>query len=187
MTLLPADINDLASAAQAIVTTISILVGGTWIYGRFVREQEGLAHIESAADIVVLGKQAGYWIVEIAAILENKGKVQIWIENLGFDLNAIYATDPVDTSDLWGGQVNFPNSIAKGKFRPDRFRSFFIGPGVTARYSWVARVPESATYVGLHCTFDYRDREGASHSMEKNIRLAQSGVGTSTAPDAQGN
>jgi hypothetical protein len=166
-----AEFNDFASAIQAIVASASLIVGGYWVYARFVRQQERFAHIESDADIVVLGRQGGYWIVEIAALLQNKGKVQLEVKDLGFDLNAITDVDDIETDPRWGGQVHFPHNIAKGTFLPEKYSHFFIGPGISARYSWIASVPEAATFLSLHCFFLYADGRAAGHSMEKNVRL----------------
>jgi len=121
---------------------------------------------------VAFWKDVASWIVELMAILNNKGKVQHKIETFGFELSAIYSDEPIEVSESWQGQVDFPHLIEKRSYVPKGPRRyFFIGPSVTARYSYVARVPRDATFLILHCTFVYFDRPGSSHPMEKTVRV----------------
>jgi hypothetical protein len=136
------DIKDLAAAFQSIATPIGLLVAGIWAYRKYVLEESKYPHIQTSADIKFISRQEGHWICELAAILENKGKVQHRIYDLEFDLNALFEDDAVQTSTEWGGQALFPHEIAKGSFKPRGFSYFVIGPGVTARYSYVARPKE---------------------------------------------
>jgi hypothetical protein len=154
-----------------VVTPLGLIVGGIWAYRRYVVEESNFSHIETSADISFVGQQGDFWIVELLAILNNKGRVQHKIERFAFDLNAIYSGEPIDVSKKWGGQVNFEHGIVEGSFIPKSDQFFIIGPAVTAKYSYVARVPALATHLILHCWFDYVDRPGFSHSMEKTVRV----------------
>jgi hypothetical protein len=166
-----ADCKDIAAIFQSTITPVALIVGGIWAYRRYVIEAKNLAHIETSADIIFVGQQGDFWIVELLAILNNRGNVQHKIEKFAFDLNAIFSDDPIEVSEKWGGQLNFPHEIARGSFLPESFRYFFVGPSVTAKYSYVARVPKSATHLILHCRFDYVDRPRSSHTMEKTVRV----------------
>ena len=81
------DFNNVASAIASMATTISLAVGGFWIYRRYIREEEKYPHIESSAEIEFVGKQGDFWIVELIGTLENKGKVQHKISR--FDLISV--------------------------------------------------------------------------------------------------
>lgn len=163
--------KDLASIFQSLVTPIGLIVAGVWAYRRYVLEDSKYPHIETSAEIEFIGRQGDFWIVELKAILINKGRVQHKIEKFGFDLNAIYSRSRVDTSDDWGGQVDFPHKEAEGSFLPQSFKYFVIGPSVTAKYSYVAKVPKIASFLILHCWFDYCDDRGFSHTMEKTVAV----------------
>jgi hypothetical protein len=165
------EFHDFAGAWQAWLTCASIIIGGGWVYLRFIRQEEKFPHIESAAEIKLIGRQGGIWVAEIVAVLENKGKVPHRVATFTFDFNAIHASDVIQTSPQWRGQVDFSHKIAQGSFLPPDTAFFFIGPGVKARYSWIAKVPGEATMLNLHCTFQYMDRQQASHTMETSISL----------------
>ncbi|WP_426524157.1 hypothetical protein [Bradyrhizobium sp. McL0615] len=184
--MLLADWKNLAAIFQSIVTPLALVIGGWWAYRRYIVEESNFPHIETSAEISLIGQQGDFWIVELVAVLNNKGKVQHKIEKFAFDLNALYENDPIDVSKKWAGQINFPHEIAKGSFIPKSFQYFVVGPSVTARYSYIARVPASATYLILHCSFDYADGRGFSHTMEKTIQVpAHVARPSPTAPGAE--
>jgi hypothetical protein len=167
--------KDLASIIQSIGAPLALIVGGLWAYRRYVVEESRFPHIETSAEINFIGLHGDYWLVELRAILYNKGRVQHKIEKFGFDLNALFLGDDIELSSEWGGQVDFPHELAKGSFLPESFSYFVIGPSVTAKYSFVTRVPVKATNVILHCWFDYSDGRGYSHTMEAVARVPVEG------------
>jgi hypothetical protein len=176
------DWKDIAGIFQSTATSppavlvagfcLAVIVGGLLAYRRYRAKQNSYAHIETSAEISFLGQQDNYWIVELRVILNNKGKAQHKIHKFRFDLNAIGADDPIDASKKGGGRVNFGNEIAKGSFVPRGYAYCVIGPAVTATYTYVARVPEWATFLILHCRFDYNP--GFSHWMEKAVQVPRS-------------
>jgi hypothetical protein len=175
------DWKDIAGIFQSTATPpavlvaglcLAVIVGGLLAYRRYRAKQNSYAHIETSAEISFLGQQDNFWIVELRVILNNKGKAQHKIHKFRFDLNAIGADDPIDASKKGGGRVNFGNEIAKGSFVPRGYAYCVIGPAVTATYTYVARVPEWATFLLLHCRFDYNP--GFSHWMEKAVQVPRS-------------
>lgn len=161
-----------ATITQAMVTALALIVGGWWTYRRFVRKLEDYAHIETSAEIEVIGRHGDNWIVEVRAVLSNKGQVENKIAGLSFDLVALNHDDPLTRDpELWNGQVSFPHSIAEGTFLRADLRFFSLGPGITAKYSHVTSVSTKAAFLMLHCWFDYIDGRNLHHSMERTVRL----------------
>jgi hypothetical protein len=79
--------NHLAGAIESIATLAALIVGGYWTYTRFIKQRENFAFIEFTVDINFIGKQNAWWIVELIAYLENKGKVgsdSVWAASIGF-------------------------------------------------------------------------------------------------------
>ena len=166
-----AGFENLAGGVGSLVTAAALIAGGIWAYRKYVIHGERLAHIESSAEIEFIDFQDSFWVVELRAVLTNKGKVEHRIAEFGFNFDGLDKGDPVATSAQWGGQVDFPRSIATGSFLPNSFRFFVVGPGVTARYSYLTRVSEDIGMVMLHCRFGYLDRPGFGHSMEKTVKV----------------
>jgi hypothetical protein len=164
----------ISSIFQAIVTGLAIIVGGWWTYRKFLQQLEGYAHIETSAEIEVIGRHGSDWIVEVRAVLLNKGKVENKISRLEFDLVALHEDDPLTTNpELWNGQVCFPHEVARGTFLRSDLSFFSLGPGITAKYSHVTKVSANAKFLMLHCWFDYLDDRNLHHSMEKTIMIIE--------------
>src|SRR5215213_9429476 len=108
------EFKKLASSIQALTTALSIIVAGWWAYNRFIRQQENHPNLQFVADINLIGKQNNEWLVELIAIVENKGKVQHKMSNFTFVLDALYSSDQLISSFKWRGQINFPHEIARG-------------------------------------------------------------------------
>jgi hypothetical protein len=148
---------------------LAVVIVGLVAYRRYKARESSYAHIETSAEISFIGQQDNFWVVELKATLNNKGKVQRRVHGFRFDLNAIHADDAIDISKKWGGQVNFANEIAKGSFVPPGYAYCVVGPSVMATYSHVTRVPQWATFVILRCWFDYNP--GFSHWFEKAVQV----------------
>jgi hypothetical protein len=160
------ELKDIASAVQSFATVLSLAVGGSWVYWKFIRQRENQPNIDFTAEIKFIGQQAGWWIVELVAVVTNKGKVLHRLEKFEFDLNALGPDDPVELRAEWGNQVHFPALVAKGSFLPVGSKYFFIDPGGTARYSHVTRVSTTATFVIFHTWFQYPNDTKLHHSAE---------------------
>ncbi len=165
------EINDLTGIITSILTSLSILIGGVWVIYKFILQQERYPNINFLTDINVIGKQDGVWIIEIIALIENKGKAQHKMKDFKFDLNALFYNDKVGSSDKWGGQVNFIHPISSGSYLPKHADYFFIDPGTTAKYSYVTMVSEKVSFLILHSNFTYYNRKGYAHTAEKSIQI----------------
>lgn len=165
--------KNLAATIQSFATVISFILGGIWVYMRYIRQQERYPNIEFSADINFIGQQADWLIIELIGTIENRGKAQHKMKEFEFDLDAIYSQDPIEVSDEWGGQVNFHRPVVKGSFLPKRYSFFFIDPGVKAKYSYVARVPKEATFLIFHCWFKYSDGRNFGHTAEKTVNISK--------------
>src|ERR1041384_5106939 len=131
-------------------TSVALLVAAAWASFKFVRQRENHPLIDFSADIVFHKKLGNWWVVELVAFIENKGKVQHRIRDFDFDLASLSASDQVITSEEFGGQVYFPTVISKGSFRPKKYGEFFVEPGLKNKYSYITRVPVEAEIVILH-------------------------------------
>jgi len=165
------DYNELASTIQAIFTSLSIVIGGSWVFYRFVLQQERYPNINFTTDINIIGEQGAYWIVELTATIDNKGKAQHKMSKIGFDLNALFDDDPVLSDEKWGGQIDFPHRLIWGSYLPKHQAYFFVDPGTQAKYSFLTKVPLNSSYLILHSNFIYSNRKNKMHTAEKTIKV----------------
>jgi hypothetical protein len=164
------ELKDIGAFAQSVGTILSFCVVGYWAYRRYVYQEERYPHIEFSVDINFVGLQNDYWIVELIAYIENKGKVQHTMHSFEFDLSSLYSEDPVEITEKYGGQVDFPRSIQTGTFLTYS-KYFFIDPNVKAKYSYVTRVPKQASFLIFHSWFAYSDKRNVGHSAEKTVKV----------------
>jgi hypothetical protein len=162
--------KDFAATLQSFGTLIAACVGGVWAYYRFGLGQERYPHIETAADIQFIGQHGDDWIVELAAYVENKGRAQHKMVDLNFELSSINRDDALEDAEEFGGQVLFPHLLKKESLLGD-FEYFVVDAGVKAKYSYVTKVPKSASFVILHCMFNYADKRKFSHTSEKTAMV----------------
>ena len=164
----PEDVKNYAEAFQDTVVGLSALIGGGWAFYTFGLRKERYPHIETSAEINVIGRHGGWRIVEIVCILNNKGSARHTMKQIDFDIYGIEAGD--DLIERGDGQAHFPHLIKRGTIGAGY--GFFIEPSVVAKYSYVAHVPLNAEFLILHCWFDYVGQK-AHHSAECTIRLPE--------------
>jgi hypothetical protein len=175
----PENFNHVAGAIESLATAVALGVGAYWTYTRFIKQREDFAFIEFTVDMDFVGRQDGSWIVELVAYLENKGKVQHRFSDLSFDLAALFRHDQLrSNNELYGGQAIFPHEIARRPWIPAG--NYFIEPGLKNKHSYVARVPEEATFLMLHGRFTY-ENQPASHTAERTLAVP-AGLGHQPLP-----
>ena len=167
------EFKNLSAGLQSVATAISFIIGGIWVYQRYIRQQERYPNLNFTADINVIGKQGEYWIVELIALIENKGKAQHKMERFEFDVYGVNKMDKLVDDEKFGGQVNFSHFIKKGSFLPKKWNYFFVDPGTAAKYSFLSRIPEDISFIVLHSSFVYNGRNNAGHTAEKTISLIE--------------
>lgn len=139
---------------EASVTSLAIIIGGIWALVKFKIFRENKALIDFTVNLVFHKSIGGWWIVELVAYIENKGKVQHKIQEFDFEVSSLNSQDQVNISEEFGGQVYFPNLIKKGSFLPKKNRYFFIEPGLKNKYSYITKVPDNAELVIMHSWFN---------------------------------
>ncbi|GET22712.1 hypothetical protein [Prolixibacter denitrificans] len=156
-----------ASIFKNLTTGTGIIVGGIWTYRRFYRQREHQALIDFSVDIVFHEKLGEWWIVELNAYVENKGKVQHKMNDFKFKVESLSNHDVVELNYNYGGQVNFPTTLSEGSFLPKKAEYFFIEPGLKNKYSFITRIPASQKILLMHSWFNYYGKkEKRSHIAE---------------------
>ena len=75
-----------AEIVRNLGTGIAILIGGGWAFWRFIIQRERHPKIEFTLDLHVLGNYDNTVLVELIAIVENKGLVRHSFKDFHFDL-----------------------------------------------------------------------------------------------------
>lgn len=145
------ELSNLASSGESIATIVALVMGGYWTYRKFIKQRHNFAPVDFTVDFCFLGKQDGFWIVELIANMQNKGGVTQRFTRMSFDLTALFSGDSVVEGEQYNGEVLFPHALISKSWPPKG--EWFIEPGAGERYSYVARVPETASFLMLHGRF----------------------------------
>lgn len=65
---------------------LPVLVGGAWVVWRYILNREAHPKIQFELELNILGIQAGKFLVEVVALVSNKGRVRHELRNFKFDL-----------------------------------------------------------------------------------------------------
>lgn len=111
--------KDFFSIVQSAATAIALFVGGLWAWNRYYKQRENRPLIVFSADIKFHAIKNDYWIVELIAYIENKGKVQHRVSKFDFILEALRTEEMVKLDAEHRKQVKFPFVLVESTFLPD--------------------------------------------------------------------
>jgi len=142
---------------ESIAKIGAIIVAGIWVLLIYVRNMENKPRAEFNLDIKFQKKIDKYWIVELIAEIENKGKIPQLIENFGFILKSLNENDEVRVSndEKDRKQLSFPNNLTENRFM-GLHRFFIIAPGVREKYTYVTQVPINAEIVHFKAYYEHQ-------------------------------
>lgn len=186
--------KDFFSIVQSVATVSALAIGGWWTYKKFIMQGENRPLIVFSADIEFHALKDDYWIVELIAYIENKGKVQHRVNKFDFILEGLSLQNKVELNKIHREQVDFPLVLVKNSFLPgnknnedgnsiksgDNFKAgkpidyFFIEPGLKNKYSYIARIPLSTEVVLMHTWFEYEFSKNSCHTAEVTKRVPRS-------------
>lgn len=138
---------------------------------RRLDRREDAKRLEFLVELEFIGSQGDDLIVELVALIINKGLVDHTIREFEFDLRCMrHGESATAVGEHSDGQVLFPHVLKVGRWLPAEWSSgTFIEPGLSTRYSYVTSVASSASFLLLHGRFDYGD--GRRHTAERVVAV----------------
>lgn len=159
---------DVGSKAIAFA---ALVAGAVWGVLKFLRQDEHFPRIAFEVTARFVGEHDGRTLVEVMAVLENKGVVPIRIKDLAFKLRGVRANDTLQTRDeSIRGQTRIPHLLCEGSFVPIAWGYTFIYPGVQTEYNYVTILESEVRFVRVEGSFSY-EREQTSHHAAKLLKV----------------
>lgn len=165
--------TSLSEIVKNSFTSAGLLAGGAWAYWKFILKREAYPKIEFDVELLVIGHQDHKTLIEIAAVVANKGSVRHWLYDFQFDLFVLSRDDKI----LMGGdkinQQVFFNAAFKDKYWVPGWEGTFIDSGVSQRYSYIASIPDTTAFVLIKSRFRYPDKESESHVAQRTWSIRE--------------
>lgn len=139
-----------------IAEVFAIVTGGVWVYWKFFLNRENESKIELDLDIKIVGKTENEFILELSAVLTNKGLVRHMIDNFSFDFLYLSSSDEM-TNDkaLIDYQLYFPNKVFESsQWVSKNWYQAFVDAGVSRKFSHITFLPADSKYALLITRFD---------------------------------
>ena len=148
--------KELSETIEAFSKCIALLIGGFWVYRKYIKTRENCPKIQFDVDLNYLGQQDNKILIEIIARMENKGLVRHWINDLTFNIFILETNDKVEF-----GREKINYQLAFKKHYPDadransrivvippNFGDSFVDPGVCQQYTYLSAIPKDNNMAG---------------------------------------
>ena len=144
---------------ENLMTAIAILIGGGWTIYRFGIFREGHPKLQLDIELSLTGLHKDKYIIELCAIIDNKGLIRQPIKEFRFDLRALLSTTPVNIDNNWiNYQIEFSKTFILDREwvpqDPDvKWYDAFIDGGVVQKYRYVTSIPIETSYLLFYTRF----------------------------------
>jgi hypothetical protein len=167
-------ITETTEIIKNIITAVAIMIAGIWTIYRFGINREKYPKLQFDLDLQVLGKEAEYILIELTAILENKGLTRLYIKDFTFNLLFLKENAPIDLSDeKINSQLKFNYAIQKKAWVKDEHNPFIDG-GIIQRYRYVYAIPHTAKYAMIYSKFrDTKKSSEEKYYLQRAFNLSQ--------------
>jgi hypothetical protein len=165
------ELSKLIVVIESLAKILAIIVGGLWIYYRFIRQRENFPRVDFKVEIAFVGIHKGRWLTQITALLENKGLVRHTMKNIQFELRCLLDNDDLIEADEEARfQTKIPHVIKKGSWLAPRWTGgTIIDAGIPARYPYVYALPANARFLYVIGEFTYED--GTIHKASRLFQV----------------
>lgn len=143
-------------------------------YFRYFHEGIHKQRVEFDIECENLNTVGDHTIIELSFILENKGHVEQYFNSLNMTIRAINPTPGILTElENHYPRLEFPIELARGKLIPDKYKPFFVRPGVKQRFPIVMRVPIAYSHIHVRGSFKYKNNNELHTAERAFVLLSQ--------------
>lgn len=156
-----------------IIKFALIVTAALFTYYKFFREGTHKQRIEFDIDFCNLGVKNSYRIIEIGALAENKGNVEQKFNSMLLRIRGIDNNSKLIELKNHEPRLAFPiDSKKKWEMIPEKYKPFFVRPGVKQRFPIVVKIPENWTHIQVKITFKYegtKDIHVSERTFQTNV------------------
>jgi hypothetical protein len=179
------DLTQYVTLLREIGTSLAGVIVGAWVLWKFIIRREAHPKIQFILELNNVGSVDDKLLVEVVAIVENKGLVRHRLDNFQFDLRYLLQDEKiVEGEEKINFQIAFDHTLPTRSWIPRKWEYTFVDPGVMQRYSYLAWLPADAAFALIYAHFRYPDAASEFHTAQKVFRIEQSQGPNTTLVDA---
>ena len=133
-----------------ILTIIAIIVAGFWTYYRFGITRERHPKLQFDLELEVLGKTDQHYIVQLIAIVENKGLTRQYIRDFKFSLLYLNKNCEIDlTDENINHQIKFTSIFKSKSWLTQKSSTAFVDGNIKHQFTYNTVIPGDDDFVGM--------------------------------------
>lgn len=152
---------------QSIITLIAIILAGAWTLYRFGIAREQYPKLQFELQLNKLGTSRDKEIVELIAIITNKGIARQYIKGFRFNILTFDDNTPFDMSDtriekrLKFNKLNKGiDGESKGELNwIDSKYPVFVDGGIAREFRYVTAIDKDVCFVMIYSKFDHESKQ----------------------------
>src|SRR5688572_18861206 len=137
-----------------ILTIIAIITAGFWAYYRFGITRERHPKLQFDLELEVLGKTDQHYIVQLIAIVENKGLTRQYIHDFKFSLLYLNKNSEIDlTDENINHQIRFTSILRSKSWLTQKTSTPFVDGNIKQQFTYNTVIPADADFVLIYSKF----------------------------------
>src|SRR5262249_15029480 len=113
------------------------------------------SQVEFDVDVIFVGVQGADRLLEITAVINNKGGAGLDVADVSFELRTLQGDTLGQGSDRINFQTDFAHLLWKAAWLPPSLGGTSVEPNTVQRYSYAAHVPMQHAFLLLHGRVEY--------------------------------
>lgn len=140
-----------------VIKIALVVIAAIFTYYKFFREGTHRQRIEFDIDFQNLGVKKLDRIIEIGALVENKGNVEQKFNSMRLRIRGINSESELTELKDHKPRLAFPlGANTMREMIPKKYNYFFVRPGVKQRFPIAIKIPKDWTHIQVKITFKYK-------------------------------
>lgn len=169
------------SEISSLFTISALVLAGIWTLYRFGIAREQYPKLQFDLKLKILGASRDKKIVELIAVISNKGIARQYIHGFRFNILTFDDNMPFDMSDtkiekrLKFNKLNKSTEVSKGELSwIDSHYPVFVDGGITREFRYVTALDNDVRFVMIYSKFDHEDKRWFSKNQAEHYRISKS-------------
>jgi hypothetical protein len=151
----------------AIAQLFALIGGAAWAYFLFLRQRTLWPALTWDVECESYGLTNVSRIIEVAVVMENRGKVEHRFRRIAIAIRGIRRDDAIFPADKDDPVLRFTTALVEiDNLIPDDASYYFVRPGVRERIARPFAIPMDIQFVQVYAEFEYQQSDYV-HSAQR--------------------